>query len=62
MKNSTAFYDLDIKSLNVKALIKKVPELESFGLQGASIVKGSLYIVSDYDIPTDLFKKLEQSL
>ena len=49
-----------MKQLNVKTLIKNVPEAKDFGLSGAVLFNGQLHTVSDYDLPNDVFEKLEK--
>lgn len=48
-----------MKKLDVKKLVKLMPELSEFKLNQAVLLNGNLHTVSDCEIPSELFNKLE---
>ena len=47
-------------NLNANKLVKQFPELKNYYLNSAVIFNGELRTVSDYEIPADLFAKVNE--
>jgi hypothetical protein len=44
-----------------KELLSKFPEASEFGINTAVVFNGYLHITTDYELPSELFKRLEDA-